>query len=182
MGSRGRVTKLEKEERLADTEQYLLRFRSRSRVMSFLSKKWDVTPSTVSHWITEVHRRWRAEAGETNREQKRDDARALLNEAIFLAMNRTKAVTEYKTEDVVDDDGNVTGTRTVAKTVSKPDPDVQRVLHAVAQLRALDGLDAPLKLTLGGGTTNDTTTTIKADASARDIVLAAIKGLQPPGS
>lgn len=177
MGSRGRVTKLEFEERLADTEQYLLRFRSRTRVMSFLGKKWDVTPSTVSHWITKVHERWRANAKATNRDEKRDEAEATLNEVIFLAMNRTRSVTVM--EDIVDPEtGQVTGSR--AKTVQRPDPDNQRVLHAVAQLRALNGLDAPVKVAISGGLSNSNTTTVKPDADTRDLVLAAIKGLPPP--
>lgn len=178
---RGRVTKLEFEERIADTEQYMLRLRSNTRVKTFLANKWGVSPSTVSHWITEVQRRRRAAADATNRPEKRDDVEAILNEVIFLCFNRTKTITVYEEIDVIDGQGNITGTRTVPKTVTKPDPDNQRILHAVAQLRALGGLDMPLKLSLSGTVGTTGTTTHTTTATDRDAIVAALQGLTRPG-
>lgn len=137
--SRIRHNKLELEAIYGDVAEYLVRLRSHHKVKQMLAVKYNVKPDSVTRWIQEVHARWRAEAPDDPeaRENKRAFMRATLNEIAALAMNRQLPLRGEDGKVVRDANGKVT-MRVV--------PDLQHALHAAAQLRAMDGLDAPVKV------------------------------------
>lgn len=142
MGS-GRVPKELHEEHLAETEQALVRLRAKYRVQQHLVTKYGIAPRTARKWIEAVRRRWGAEAEQTDRTAKRNEMRATLNELLHQALNKTIVVKNP--------DGTVVVDPQSGRPVVKLQPDLQRALHASAQLRALDGLDAPTKHVVEGG-------------------------------
>lgn len=137
-------TKLEMEATYAEVEEYLVRVRSHFKVKQILGTKYGVTPSTVSRWITEVHRRWAETSKATDKEQRRDEMRALLDKITELAMNRQVPARGDDGKILKDDKG---------KVVMRVSPDLQHALHAAAQIRAMDGLDVapPLRVKVEGG-------------------------------
>lgn len=130
------------EERLAETENALVRLRASYRVVQHLTKKFGVAPGTVHKWIRRVKERWGTEADIEDRVSRRNEMRVTLNEILSAAMTRTIVVKN--------DDGTVVLDPKSKMPVLKSNPDLQRSLHAAAQLRALDGLDAPSKVAVEG--------------------------------
>ncbi len=136
---------------LAETEEAMVTLRSSFRVETHLAKKWDVTPRQVRRWMAAVRKRWRDNATLDGRELKRDDMRETLAAILRTAMLRT--------ETVKGDDGltiyaqHPDGTRRLNANgfpipMTRPKPDLQRALHACAQLRHLDALDEPYRAKL----------------------------------
>lgn len=136
----GRVSQEIYEEQLAETEQAIVRLRSAYRVEQYLAKKFKVNPRTARRWIEAVRKRWRACAVEVDKDAHRDDIAATLNEVIFQAMNKSFIVKNDDGTVVVDTNPNSPG---FGKPIVKQNPDLQRVLHGIVQLRALYGVDAP---------------------------------------
>lgn len=136
----GRVSKQEHEERLAETEQALVRLRSSYRVEQHLAKKFGVDERTARKWMAAVRKRWREAAVEVDRQAHRDELAATLNEVIFQAMNKSFIVKNEDGTVVLDANPN---SPTFGKPVVKANPDLQRVLHAVSQLRSMFGTDSP---------------------------------------
>jgi hypothetical protein len=170
-----RRTKLEMEAVYADTEEYLVRIRSHTKVKRALADKYDVRPDTVKSWIAEVHKRWRAAASTEDRDARRDAMRVTLNELLSMAMNRTELVRDADGKVVIDPTTNQPARRTR--------PDVQRALHATHQLRALDGLDSPTKVALsgpdGGPIPHKITGSLITPSESKALV-NALKGLKKP--
>lgn len=136
---KGRVSKEQYEEQLAETEQAIVRLRSAYRVEQFVARKFKVHPRTVRSWMQVVRARWRANATEVDKEGHRNDIEAILNDVIFQAANKSYVVKNDDGTVVVDINPN---SPTYGKPIVKANPDLQRVLHATIQLRALYGVDA----------------------------------------
>jgi hypothetical protein len=165
-------TKLELEAVYADVEEYLVRVRSHAKIKRAIATKYDVTPKHVSGWIKVVHDRWRAQAGDENRDTKRDGMRATLNELLSMAMNRTDVVRGPDGKIVYEANG---------EPKRRARPDIQRALHATHQLRALDGLDAPTKVNLSGpdgGPIPHKVTGNLVTPSERNAIANLLKGLK----
>lgn len=137
-----RVAQEQYEEQLAETEAAMVRLRSSYRVETTLAKKFSVHPRTVRKWMAAVRKRWKASASEIDRESHRNDLAATLNEVIFQAMNKSFIVKNDDGTVVVDTNP---ASPTYGKPIVKANPDLQRVLHGVMQLRSLYGVDAPAK-------------------------------------
>ena len=129
-----RVSKEEYEERLADTEQTMIRLRSAYRVETTLSRKHNVDQRTVRKWMKAVRDRWKANAAEVDKDERREDLAAIVNDVIFQAMNRSFIVKQP--------DGTVVLDPQTGKPVVKANPDLQKVLNAISHLRAIYGVDA----------------------------------------
>lgn len=138
MGKKGRVSQEEYEEQLAETETAIVRLRSAYRVEQHLAKKFNKDPRTCRKWMQVVRQRWRESAVEVDKEAHRNDIAATLNEVIFQAMNKSYIVKNDDGTVVVDQNPNSPG---FGKPIVKSNPDLQRVLHGVVQLRALFGTD-----------------------------------------
>jgi hypothetical protein len=134
-----RPAREELEERLGETEAHLVRLRVSDRVEIVLARKYGVSRRTVRRWVQTVHEKWAAESQDdsaSKRAMRRSDYRSVLNDALALAMNRTKIE--------ADEHGSMR---------KAPDPDIKTALHVVAQLRKLDAVDAPeapVRVDLGG--------------------------------
>ncbi len=129
-----RVSKEEYEERLAETEQAMIRLRSAYRVEATLARKYNVDQRTVRKWMKAVRDRWKANASEVDVDERREDVAAMVNDVIFQAMNRSFIVKNP--------DGTVVLDPATGKPVVKANPDLQKVLHAISHLRAIYGVDA----------------------------------------
>lgn len=139
MAKSGRVTQEVYEEQLAETEQAITRLRSGYRVEQHLARKFKVNPRTARKWMQVVRQRWRDAAVEVDKEAHRNDIAAILNDVIFQAANKSLIVKNDDGTVVVDTNPNSPG---FGKPIVKSNPDLQRVLHAVIQLRSLYGTDA----------------------------------------
>lgn len=134
----GRITKEIHDEHITECERAMVRLRAFNRVSAHLRKKYDVTERTVVRWVAEVRKRWAAEQDPIDRTAARNEMRRTLNEAVFEAMNKTAVVRNP--------DGTVVLNSVTGKVEVRQQPDLQRMLYATSQLRALDGLDAPVKM------------------------------------
>lgn len=141
------ATREDHQERLAETERVLVRLRASFRVEAHLVKKYGVASRTARYWIAAVKKRWKDEAVVEDRTAKRNEMRVTLNEVVYEAMTRTAVVKDTDGKVVLDANPN---SPTFGRPVVRQQPDLQRALHAAAQLRALDGLDAPIKLRVDG--------------------------------
>lgn len=126
-------------QRLAETEQTMIRLRSSYRVEKHLAEKFGVLPRQVRRWMHQIRVKWKAEA--TTEDQDREALRAemhqTLNDILAQAMQRTVIVK--------DADGNPLLDQATKRPIVKSNPDLQRALHACIQLRNLHALDEPAK-------------------------------------
>ena len=146
-----RVTKEVMAEQLAYTAELMVRLRSSYRVEQSLNGRYGCDERTARRWMQRVREMRRAEASTINVDNARDDMRDSLNAVAALALGRSQVVKN--------DDGSVVMTRqtkpdgtVVEQPTYKPNPDLQRALHALRELIHLDALASP------------TTQTIKVDA------------------
>lgn len=174
-----RVPKEVYEERLAETEQAIVRLRSSYRVETTLAKKYNVDARTVRKWMTEVRKRWKAAAIEVDRDAHRNELAATLNEVVFQAMNKSFIVKNADGSVVLDTNP---ASPTYGRPVVKANPDLQRVLHAVSQLRSLYGVDAPIKSHVTLAPDLDAMPDLsKLDKDGQDKLEAFLKSVAPGG-
>lgn len=137
-----RIPDSQLQERLADTEQALIRLRSEWRVIQAMTKKHGVNNRCVREWIQKVKAKWGTETHLLERKTERGFMRNTLNELLSAAITRTIVIK--------DDDGKVVLDPNTQLPLVKANPDLQRALHAASQLRALDGLDEAMKVKVEG--------------------------------
>lgn len=154
---------------MIEVEHALVRSRTDQATASALARKHRVSMRTATNWVALVRAQWAKESrSSAHRELGRDHARATLNACVTLCLERTVAVTDSDGQPIMtparDVDGRpmlvpMIGTdglpvfdgqgSTVMVPMQVPlvnaHPDVRTALRAVAQLRALDGLDQPTK-------------------------------------
>ncbi len=160
----GRITKLEYESRIADTEEHIVRLRSSPRIIRVMAAKYRVDPKSVANWIREVYDRWAAEATEVNREARRNEMRATLNTVVSMALNKSTVLKDINGNPMID--------AVTQKPITRALPDIKSVLDATKQLRALDGLDAPVRV----DARLDGDSSLKLDGSS---LINALKGITP---
>lgn len=131
--------------RLAETEQTMIRLRSSYRVEQALSQKYNVQRRQVRRWMQQVRKKWKEEASgeEQDRTTLRADMDKTLNEIIAQAFTRTVVVKDADGNPMLDPNPN---SNTYGKPIIKANPDLQRALHALIQLRALHALDQPAQI------------------------------------
>jgi hypothetical protein len=166
-----------KARQLAETEEAMVKLRSEFRILDHIGRKWSVAPRTVQRWMKEVRDRWRAEASarpsDEIRDQRRDDMRKTLGTIVTEAMTRVVQAKDGDGKWLVDEKG---------KPVMRLLPDLQRALHALAQLRHLDGLDAPQRAEISVTGVGDQLPDLAAlPQAARDALEAGITALAPNG-
>lgn len=149
-----------KAQQLSDTAEAMVTLRDPFRVQTYIAAKWHVTTRQVRNWMREVRSKWRESATLDGRDLKRDEMRETLSAILRAALTRTEVVKDaddnpvVAMEDVIVD-GRKTGERRPKLNaqgfpiqMTRPKPDLQRALHACAQLRSLDALDEPYRAKL----------------------------------
>jgi hypothetical protein len=139
-----KVSRLVYEERLAACEQAMIRLRSAHRVEQEMKAKFGVDDRTARKWMRAIKKKWKeeAEAEGYDRTTMRVEMDRTLNEVLAAAMNRTIIVKDKDGNPMLDQNPN---SPTYGKPLVKANPDLQRVLHACIQLRALHSLDQPTR-------------------------------------
>jgi len=149
-----------KAERLAIVEQVLLNRMGGPRTQIELGKKWGVNARQVRKYMTEVRKRWRAEAealGPDERLARRDGWRASLEQVFAKAMTRTVVITDSVGGPLLKKDGT---------PLTREVPDLKNAIAAAKLCIDLDGLAAPAKTQVE---ITDATTPIK-ERSADELV------------
>lgn len=161
----GRRTKLEMEAIYADVEEHMIRLRHEGRVVAQLAAKYNVTRHTVGRWVKEVFARLRAKEAPDDREDRRNMMRGTLDTIASMALNKTTVLRDASGSPMLDGSN---------KPIRVPAPDLKNALDACKQLRDLDGLDAPIKIskTVEG----TTTTTVVLGDEDRAALEAALRG------
>lgn len=137
-----KASKDQVDERLRDTERLLIRRRSYSDVERELANKHGVTKRTARKWIQQVRARWREESDAEDAPEARAALVEQLNAVISDAWNHREVVKDGDGKVVLDQNPASPG---YGKPILKPSPRHQQILHAVSQLRALQGADKPAK-------------------------------------
>lgn len=117
------ASKTEKAEILDFTEAAMVRRLHERQILKLLLDRYALQRRQGYRYIAEVRARWRQEATETNRDERRDHMRKTLEDVFSKAMGTTP---------------------------TKPDPDVRSAVAASRLLMDLDALQTPAKVELGG--------------------------------
>jgi hypothetical protein len=138
-------------DRIAYTGELMTRLRSSYRVELEASKHFGVTRRAVRKWMAKVREMRREESSGIDRLMARDDMRAAFNLAGALAIGRTQVVKDKDGNPVMEEVFDPRANQVVKRVAMRPNPDIQRFLHAMRELVHLDGLaeeapSAPIKV------------------------------------
>jgi hypothetical protein len=136
----GAVAPEEWDDRLAFVSEAMVRVRNTWEVVQRIVKKYGVSDSTARLWIKRVRDLRRSEVSAMDLENHRDDMRELLHKVVEMSLNKTQVVRDK-------DDNPVLNPQT-GDVIVRPNPDLQRVIHAARELIHLDGLQRPLTGTI----------------------------------
>lgn len=139
-----RLSNGERERRIRDTENHLIRLGRTRAVEEALSKRYGVARRTVRKWIQWVRAEWAEQAkeeekalGMTIREARRLQHRQMLQDLWAQAASRTEVVRDKEGNVVMEErDGDT-------RPAVRPNPNYHAMLQASKQLRYLDALDQP---------------------------------------
>lgn len=126
--------------RLAFTAEMMVRLRSAYRVQLEVSKHFGVTTRAVRGWMKRVRELRRDEDDVTTRIMKRNDMRASFDMAASLAISRTQVVKDKDGNPVMEEVWDPRANQVVRRVAMRPNPDLQKFLHACRELVHLDGL------------------------------------------
>ena len=133
------------EERLAYCAEMMSRLRSTTAVVHACKAKYGVDKRTVIRWVAKVRGQRRAEASMVDVDARRDDIRTSFDAIYAIAMGRTTVVKDADGNPVMETVTRADGS-TITKPSAKPNPDLQRALHALREIVHLDNLAKPAEL------------------------------------
>jgi hypothetical protein len=178
---------------LADVEQIMLTVRRPLLVQQHIATRFGVSLRTARRYVSEVYKKWRDHEKQFDtapalRESRRNNARATFELVVALAINRTEVV---KNEDgkVLLDEREFLGDPALKQRnpafklpVTRPKPDLMRVIHALNAWRHLDGLDEPLKAQLNIVGLGESLPDLDAmPEEARRHLVAGLEAMAPGG-
>jgi hypothetical protein len=134
----------EREDRLREVEGAMARRIPTRQLEAMFAKRWNISVRQVRRYVATVRDRWREEAQEleSDRPKQRDAMRASLNVVFSKAMTKTAVVKDAAGNPLIDP---ATG-----RPLTMEAPDLRGAVQAAKVLVALDALDAPQRVELGG--------------------------------
>lgn len=146
----------EHDRRVAEVQQMLLTVRRSTTVQRNIAERYGITTRQARTWIQRAYAKWREDekalgTPEQVREARRDKARDTYETVIGIALNRTEVVKNEDGEVVLDEQeflANGNRNPSYKRPLTRPRPDLVRVVTALLGIRHLDGLDQPTKLEL----------------------------------
>lgn len=174
---------------LADVEQLLLTVRRPTLVERQIAERYKVTQRTARKYMKAVYDKWAEHAKQFDskpelREARRNQVRETIQLVIAVALARTEVVKNEDGSVVLDDREHLPdGRRNSAyKTpLTRPRPDLQRVVAAINSQRKLDGLDEPFKLELSGDLGDRLPDVADLPHEVRQHLVRGLEALAPGG-
>lgn len=142
MPSQGRLSLIEKQQRLDAIEQLMTRRLTVSAVTAWAKKEWSIGERQVRDYIKGVRDRWAREALSDDRREERSHMRASLNDIFARAMSRSEVVKDSAGNPIIDPK--------TSKPITREVPDLRTAVRAAESICRLDGLYQD-RLQIGGG-------------------------------
>lgn len=140
MSSSSKASRQELEERYRAAETLMVQRVRMATVVDHLSRTYGVTERQAERYCERVRERWAASRPRdlAQRDARRDEIRATLDEVIRRALTATRPVKDASgaVRVEVDDEGR-------ARPVTVPAPDLRAALHGLRLAIALDALEEP---------------------------------------